>query len=53
MAITGYDDVVKVTAMLRNSDDEFTVQEIVAKAKDVLKSFSSSHVNQMLSSLIN
>ena len=40
--------------MLRTSDDEFTVQEIVAKSKEVLhKPLSSSHVNQMLSSLIN
>ncbi len=33
-------------------DDEFTVHEVVAASKEVLeKPFSSSHVNQMLSSL--
>ena len=47
-------DLLKVTSLLETSDDEFTVQEIVAKSKEVLdKPFSSSHVNQMLSSLIN
>ena len=41
-------------AALESCDDEFTVQEVVEKTKELLQhSFSSSHVNQMLSSLIN
>jgi len=43
-----------VISMLDNCDDEFTVQQIAAKSKEALpKSFSASHVNQMLSSLIS
>jgi hypothetical protein len=39
-------------AHLRNADGEFTVQDIVATASEVLpKSFSASHVNQMLAKL--
>lgn len=47
-------ELLTVIAMLENCDDEFTVQEIVGKSKTALShSFSSSHVNQMLASLIN
>ncbi|PIE90281.1 MAG: hypothetical protein CR997_06740 [Acidobacteria bacterium] len=43
-----------VIAQLDHCDDEFTVAEIVAQSKKILqKPFSSSHVNQMLSSLSN
>ncbi len=45
-------DLLGVIARLETSAGEFTVQEIVAKSKEVLeKPFSSSHVNQMLSAL--
>jgi hypothetical protein len=45
-------DLMCVIASLDNHDDEFTVQEIVQRSKVFLaKSFTSSHVNQMLSSL--
>ncbi|MBW8002850.1 MAG: ATP-binding protein [Planctomycetes bacterium] len=41
-----------IIANLPDSDDkEFTVQEVVDKAKKLEISFSSSHVNQMLSTL--
>jgi len=40
-------------ASLTNCDREFTVQEIVEASKSLDKPFSSSHVNQMLSTLIN
>lgn len=40
-------------ASLTNCDREFTVQEIVEASKSLNKPFSSSHVNQMLSTLIN
>ena len=40
-------------ASLTNCDREFTVQEIVEASKGLDKPFSSSHVNQMLSTLIN
>ncbi|HCC57089.1 MAG TPA: hypothetical protein DEQ47_07465 [Solibacterales bacterium] len=42
-----------IIAGLTNCDQEFTVQEIVQDARNVKlpKSFSSSHVNQMLASL--
>lgn len=44
--------LLQVIATLENCDNEFTVQEVVAVSKQVLeKGFSSSHVNQMLSSL--
>ena len=43
-----------IIASLPNSDDkEFTVQEVVDKAKELVIPFSSSHVNQMLSTLAN
>lgn len=40
-------------ASLTNCDREFTVQEIVEASKSLDKPFSSSHINQMLSTLIN
>ncbi|HST55796.1 MAG TPA: AAA family ATPase [Solirubrobacteraceae bacterium] len=41
-------------ASLRNSGDEFAVQEIVVKSEELLqKPFSNSHVNQMLATLTN
>ena len=41
-----------VIAKLKNCEDEFSVQEVVDLAKKTMdKPFSSSHVNQMLSSL--
>lgn len=44
--------LMQVIATLPSCDEEFTVQEIVSASKDLLqKPFSSSHVNQMLSSL--
>jgi len=47
-------DLLTVIALLDNCDEEFTVQDVVGKAKAVLnKPFSASHVNQMLSSLAN
>ena len=46
-------DLLMVIATLPNHEEEFTVHEIVKKSKDILvKPFTSSHVNQMLSSLI-
>lgn len=46
-------DLLTIAASLDNADDEFTVQEIVArsKAQQAENSFSSSHVNQMLAAL--
>jgi hypothetical protein len=45
-------DLLMVAARLPHADAEFTVQEIVEKSAETLqKSFSASHVNQMLSSL--
>jgi len=47
-------ELLTVIAKLKNSDSEFTVQEIVDLSKIVSeKPFSGSHVNQMLSSLSN
>lgn len=47
-------EFMKVVATLRNSDDEFTVQEIGAAAKNLLKrGFSASMTNQMLQALID
>lgn len=44
--------LLEIIARLKNSDNEFTVQEIVEKSKEMSdKPFSSSHVNQMLVSL--
>jgi hypothetical protein len=45
-------ELLTVVAQLPNCDDEFTVQEIVMLSKQHLtKSFSPSHVNQMLAKL--
>jgi hypothetical protein len=45
-------ELLGVIAQLDSSDSEFTVQEIVELSKKLLKKpFSSSHTNQMLSSL--
>src|SRR5258707_1451866 len=45
-------ELLTVISKLENCDEEFTVQEIVEKAKSVeQKPFSNSHVNQMLSKL--
>lgn len=45
-------ELLWVIAKLPTADAEFTVQEIVKKSKEILdKPFSSSHINQMLSSL--
>lgn len=46
--------LLTVIALLPDSESEFTVQEIVNKSHNILaKGFSSSHVNQMLTSLTN
>jgi len=45
-------DLLSVVAQLPNCDEEFTVQEVVAKSKELLaKPFSPSHVNQMFAAL--
>jgi hypothetical protein len=45
-------ELLRVIAELPNSDAEFTIQDIVQRARDLpSKSFSPSHVNQMLASL--
>jgi hypothetical protein len=45
-------ELLHVIANLKNCDDEFSVQEIAILSKEVLsKSFSPSHINQMMSSL--
>ncbi len=45
-------ELLLVVAHLDEPDEEFTIQELVEKSKDLLtKSFSSSHANQMLASL--
>ena len=45
-------DLMFVIAQLENCDDEFTVQEIVEKSRELPgKPFSSSHTNQMLAAL--
>lgn len=47
-------ELMGVVAGLPNSDSEFTVQEIVEQSKVALaKPFSSSHVSQMLATLID
>ncbi len=46
-------DLLSIVSGLPNCDAEFTVQEIVTRAKKELdKPFSNSHVNQLLNSLI-
>jgi hypothetical protein len=45
-------ELLWVIASLDTADEEFTIQEIVEKGRGLLpKAFSSSHVNQMLTSL--
>lgn len=45
-------ELLEVIALLPNCDGEFTVQEVVETSREFLeKPFSSSHANQMLSSL--
>ena len=45
-------ELLLVVAYLENPDEEFTIQELVEKAKEILpKAFSPSHANQMLASL--
>ena len=45
-------ELLSTIANLENCDDEFTVQEIVEKSKERnVRSFSSSHTNQMLAVL--
>lgn len=44
-------ELLSIIAALDNSEDEFTVQEIVASAKKMANPFGASHVNQMLSTL--
>lgn len=45
-------DLLAMIARLESHDDEFTVQEIVEKSKEMLdKPFSSSHTNQILAAL--
>lgn len=44
-------DLLSIIAQLENSDEEFTVQEIVTLAKRMADPFGSSQVNQMLSHL--
>ena len=44
-------DLLWAIATLGKPDDEFTVQEVVKASKKLEKPFTSSHVNQMLSSL--
>ncbi len=46
-------ELLNIIAMLPGSDEQFTVQEIVEEAKKLEKPFSSSHVNQMLATLIS
>jgi len=46
-------ELMTVISQLDNCDDEFTVQEISERSKQVLeKGFSNSHVNQMLNAII-
>lgn len=47
-------DLLNVIARLEIASSEFSVQDIVEKSRELLnKSFSSSHVNQMLAALTN
>lgn len=47
-------DLLYVIAKLDNGEEEFTVQEIMAKSGDLLdKPFGRSHINQILNSLIS
>ncbi len=45
-------ELLLIISRLNNSDDEFSVQDIVELSKELIqKPFSNSHVNQMLNSL--
>ena len=44
-------ELMEVIAYLPNGDSEFTVQEVVAKSKELNNPFSNSHINQMLVNL--
>jgi len=45
-------ELLSIIALLKNCNDEFSVQEVVEQSKSILeKSFSSSHVHQMLGAL--
>lgn len=45
-------DLLAVVAALDHHDEEFTVQEIIASSRKLLKKpFSASHVSQMLATL--
>ncbi|HEX7292948.1 MAG TPA: AAA family ATPase [Solirubrobacterales bacterium] len=45
-------ELLQVVAHLDEPDEEFTIQELVEKSKEMLpKGFSASHANQMLASL--
>ena len=45
-------ELMSVIAHLKHCDDEFTVQEIVEKSREMPgKAFGSSHTNQMLAAL--
>jgi DNA replicative helicase MCM subunit Mcm2 (Cdc46/Mcm family) len=45
-------ELLWVIANLNHSDEEFTIQELVEKGKQLLvKTFSPSHANQMLASM--
>lgn len=46
-------ELLQVIAALPDSDEEFSVQEVVESAKSLPKPFSASHVNQILSALTN
>lgn len=45
-------DLLWVIAHLKNSDSEFTVQEVVKQSTATSRPFGTSHVSQMLSALI-
>lgn len=46
-------DLLETIAKLSNCDEEFSVQEITAESKKTDKPFTPSHINQMLSTLID
>lgn len=46
-------ELLSVIATLDNSDEEFSVYEIVTQAKKMANPFGSSHVSQMLGALAN
>ncbi len=46
-------ELMEIICEVREADTEFSIQDIVSESKKTEKPFSGSHVNQMLSSLIN